>query len=48
FYQQVNDLFYAQHPEIQGRSLTSQPEDAQLREDWYQIAEELLERLEQG
>ncbi|NET55525.1 MAG: serine/threonine protein kinase [Symploca sp. SIO2E6] len=46
FYQQVNDLFYAQHPEIQGRSLTAQPEDAQLREDWYQIAEELLEQLE--
>jgi len=46
FYQKVNDLFYAQHPEIQGRSLTNKPEDAQLREDWYQIAEELLEQLE--
>ncbi|NEP14210.1 MAG: serine/threonine protein kinase [Symploca sp. SIO2C1] len=47
FYQQVNELFYAQHPEIQGRSLTNKPEDAKLREDWYQVAEELLEELEQ-
>lgn len=48
FYQKVNDLFYAQHPEIQGRTLTNKPEDAKLREDWYQIAEELLKQLEQG
>ncbi|MBW4574891.1 MAG: serine/threonine protein kinase [Aphanothece sp. CMT-3BRIN-NPC111] len=46
FYRQVDKLFYAQHPELQGRSLTDKPEDAKLRQQWYQIAEDLLDKLE--
>lgn len=44
FYQQVDELFYAQHPELNRRSLTNKSEDAQLREEWYDIAESLLEQ----
>jgi len=42
FYAQVDQLFYAKHPELKGRQLTSEPEDAALREEWYKIAEKLL------
>lgn len=44
FYQQVDELFYAQHPELNRRSLTNNSEDAELREKWYDIAESLLEQ----
>ena len=43
FYQKVDRAFYAQNPEVKGRLLTNKPEDAPLRQQWYQIAEELLE-----
>ena len=42
FNAQVNQRFYAQHPELNGRQLRSGPEDAALREEWYKIAEDLL------
>ncbi|MGB5961693.1 MAG: serine/threonine-protein kinase [Coleofasciculaceae cyanobacterium] len=38
----VNQKFYAKHPELNGRPLTNSPEDAELREEWYMIAEEFL------
>jgi len=42
FNNQVNQKFYAKHPELNGRQLTDKPEDAALREEWYAIAQELL------
>ncbi|MBO1352180.1 MAG: hypothetical protein EBE86_034660 [Hormoscilla sp. GUM202] len=48
FYQQVDNLFYGQYPEAKGRQLTEKPADAQLRSQWYQLADELLDRLEKG
>lgn len=38
----VNQKFYAKHPELNGRPLTTSPEDEKLREEWYAIAEEFL------
>ena len=48
FYPQVNEKFYAQHPELKGRTLTSKPEDAPLRQDWCRIADEVLDQAEQA
>lgn len=48
FYPQVNEKFYAQHPELKGRTLTSKPEDAPLRQDWCQIADEVLDQAERS
>lgn len=42
FNEEVNKRFYAKYPELRGRLLTAKPEDAPLREKWYQIAEDLL------
>lgn len=47
-YPQVNDELYNRHPELNGRALTNHPEDAQLRREWCQIAEEVLDREEQS
>ncbi|HEY9603470.1 MAG TPA: serine/threonine-protein kinase [Allocoleopsis sp.] len=44
----VNDSFYGSHPELQGRSLTMSSDDAALRNEWYKIAEDLLDKLEQA
>jgi serine/threonine-protein kinase len=44
----VDDSFHTKHPELQGRSLKPAPEDAALRSDWYNIADELLNKLEQA
>ncbi|GAB1542133.1 hypothetical protein NUACC21_48070 [Scytonema sp. NUACC21] len=44
----VDKIFYTRHPEINGRALTGNPEDASLRNDWYRIAEDLLNKLEQA
>jgi serine/threonine-protein kinase len=44
----VDDLFHTKHPELQGRSLKPAPKDAALRSDWYNIADELLNKLEQA
>ncbi|MEW6491984.1 MAG: serine/threonine-protein kinase [Cyanobacteriota bacterium] len=48
FNQFVNESFYAKHPEARGRSLTMNPEDAALRNDWYNTAKDLLDKLEQA
>ena len=44
----VDDSFYMKHPELRRRSLENQPNDAKLRQEWYQIAQELLDKLEQA
>ncbi|MEO9127184.1 MAG: serine/threonine protein kinase, partial [Microcoleus sp.] len=48
FYQKVDELFYNKYPELKGRSLTEKPEDAEIRQNWCQVAEDLLDRLEKG
>ena len=42
FNDQVNQKFYARHPELKGRQLTTGSEDAALRAEWYAIAEDVL------
>ncbi len=44
----VDNLFYTKKPELKGRSLTSKPEDAGLRDEWSGIANDLLNKLEQA
>ena len=44
----VDDSFYAKHPALRRRSLKNQPEDANLRQEWHQIAQDLLDKLEQA
>lgn len=48
FTRMVDGLFYTKHPELKGRSLTSKPEDAPLRDEWSSVAEDLLNKLEQA
>ncbi|MBD2346703.1 serine/threonine-protein kinase [Anabaena subtropica] len=48
FIQIADSLFYAQKPELKGRSLTSKPEDAALRDEWQAIAGEFLNKIEQA
>ncbi len=43
----VNDIFYTKKSELQGRSLTSNPEDEPLRKEWASIGQDLLNKLEQ-
>ncbi len=42
FYRRVDRAFYLKHPELNSRPLTSKPEDEQLRQEWQDIAVELL------
>lgn len=44
----VNELFYAKHPEIRGRNLRMNAEDAALRNEWYNTAFDLLDKLDQA
>ncbi|WP_193196038.1 serine/threonine-protein kinase [Nostoc sp. MG11] len=44
----VDNLFYTSKPELKGRSLTPKSEDAALRDEWYGIADNLLNKLEQA
>jgi len=44
----VNEQFYQSHPSARGRNLKNQPEDANLRQEWYTSAEELLDQIEQA
>ena len=44
----VNDSFYTKHPEIRGRSLTGNSEDTTLRDEWFTVAQEVLNKLEQA
>ncbi len=41
----VNQVFYANNPQLDKRALTSDSADTQLREDWDQIAIEMLDKL---
>jgi serine/threonine protein kinase len=42
FYRQVDREFYAKHPELNGRSLTAKAEDNKLRQEWQDLAVEIL------
>ena len=44
FYRQVDRAFYAKHPELNGRSLTTKAEDDKLRQEWQDTAVTLLEK----
>jgi serine/threonine-protein kinase len=44
----VNDGFYTKYPENRGRNLTGRDEDRELRNQWYGIAEDLLNKIEQA
>ncbi|MBW4612718.1 MAG: serine/threonine protein kinase [Desmonostoc vinosum HA7617-LM4] len=44
----IDSLFYAKKPELQGRSLTSSSEDEALRNEWYGIAGDFLNKIEQA
>jgi serine/threonine protein kinase len=42
FYRQVDREFYAKHPELKNRSLTNKSEDNKLRQEWQDLAVEIL------
>jgi serine/threonine-protein kinase len=42
----VNQAFFDRHPDQQGRTLSSAPQDAELRADWDEMAANLLDKLE--
>ncbi|MBO3460039.1 serine/threonine protein kinase [Aetokthonos hydrillicola Thurmond2011] len=44
----VNDTFYTKHPDLRGRSLTAKSEDTALRKEWFGVADEVLNKLEQA
>jgi serine/threonine protein kinase, bacterial len=44
FYRQVDRVFYAKHPELNGRSLTTKSTDEKLRQEWQDTAVQLLEK----
>ncbi|MBW4632693.1 MAG: serine/threonine protein kinase [Iphinoe sp. HA4291-MV1] len=44
----VNQIFYTKNPEAKGRILTGSSEDAALRNEWFAIAEDLLNKLERA
>ncbi|MBV6626566.1 MAG: serine/threonine protein kinase [Rivularia sp. (in: Bacteria)] len=43
----VNEIFYTQNSQARGRTLTGSREDEALRKKWYDIAQELLDKLDQ-
>ncbi|MDP5338160.1 MAG: serine/threonine protein kinase [Nodularia sp. (in: cyanobacteria)] len=48
FTQFVDNLFYAQNPDLNRRTLTNGQEDAALRAEWVGIARNLLNQIEQA
>jgi serine/threonine protein kinase len=42
FYRQVDREFYAKHPELNNRPLTTKAEDNKLRQEWQDLAVEIL------
>ncbi len=46
FFEEVDTLFYTKYPALKGSQLSDSPEDKQFREEWYSIAEDLLEEKE--
>ncbi|NET65401.1 MAG: serine/threonine protein kinase [Moorea sp. SIO1G6] len=47
FYQKVDQFFYSTYPQLKGKTLSDKQDDVQFRQAWYQIAEDLLDNLEQ-
>lgn len=47
FYAMVDAEFYQKHPELNKRKLTNKSKDEKLRQEWVEIAENLLKKLEQ-
>ncbi len=45
-YRQVDEQLYTRYPELGGRALTDKPEDDRYRQAWCQIADGLLETME--
>ena len=41
----MDQLFWAKYPEWQGRKLTNEPAYSQMRQQWYKIANQLLDKL---
>ncbi len=48
FYAMVDAEFYQKHPELNKRKLTNKPKDEKLRQEWLEIAENILKKLEQN
>ena len=46
FTELVDELFYAQHPQLQNRSLDTDPKANQFRTEWNALAETVLKKLE--
>jgi serine/threonine-protein kinase len=46
FYQEVDELFYAKYPGFKKNKITNTPEHQKYRQEWYEIAEDLLDRKE--
>jgi serine/threonine-protein kinase len=44
FYRQVDRAFYAKHPELNQRPLSNRPEDVKLRQEWEEIAHQILDK----
>lgn len=44
----VNETFHQQHPELKGRRIRRDRQDEYLRADWYNIGEDLLNKLEKN
>ncbi|NES23944.1 MAG: serine/threonine protein kinase [Symploca sp. SIO3E6] len=47
FNKKVDELFWSEYPELEKKILGDTPEEVDLRQRWYQIAEEELDKLEQ-
>ncbi len=45
YVQLVNQIFSAKNPSLSGRTLSDEPQDADLREEWDKTASELLDKL---
>ncbi|MBD2569828.1 serine/threonine-protein kinase [Anabaena lutea] len=48
FTKTVNEIFYTRKPELKGRSLSGDPQDAGLRDEWNSIADDLLKNIEKA
>jgi len=46
YFSVMDQLFWAKYPDWQGRKLTNEPMYAQVRVQWYKIADQLLSKLE--
>jgi serine/threonine protein kinase, bacterial len=46
YFSVMDQLFWAKYPDWQGRKLTNEPAYADVRSQWYQVANELLSKLE--